>query len=133
MDLLELTQGKNLGDILEKERKGWNNLLIVQFPFVRYFSRSWNKDKEVVMPPSKCLLYLLDTAVVTSPQEGCCYCLGVGEASWKKSVVWGNVKQAGLALIRKEGDSKTSNDSKLPLRVKGIVFEIIKNIVCGQA
>lgn len=28
----------------------------------------------------KSLLYLSDAELVTNPQEGCCYCLGVGEA-----------------------------------------------------
>lgn len=28
----------------------------------------------------KRLLYLSDAELVTNPQEGCCYCLGVGEA-----------------------------------------------------
>lgn len=51
----------------------------------------------------KRLLYLSDAELVTNPQEGCCYCLGVGEACWKKSVVWGNVKQVCLVLIRREG------------------------------
>lgn len=49
----------------------------------------------------KSLLYLSDAELVTNPQEGCCYCLGVGEACWKKSVVWGNVKQVCLVLIRR--------------------------------
>lgn len=35
----------------------------------------------------ECSLYLGDTALVTGPQEGCCYCLELGEASCKESMV----------------------------------------------
>lgn len=86
-------------------RKSWNALALALFRCVSgYPRRNWNKEKEVAMPLCvKRLLNLSDAELVANPQEGCCYCLGVGEACWKKSVVWGNVKQVCLVLIRREG------------------------------
>jgi hypothetical protein len=71
-------------------------------PVLGYLSWSWNKEKEVMVPLYKSLS--LPLRYSTSLQsKGYCYCLGVGEASWKKSVVWGNVKEAAFVLIRREG------------------------------
>lgn len=98
-----LTPGRNLGGILEKGEDSWNI-----FPVFKVISAEEAETKRRLGQCScaERLFYLLDTALVTNPREGCCYCLGVGEVSWKKSVVWGNVKQTGLVLIRKEEDIK---------------------------
>lgn len=73
--------GQELLRQLEGGGDSWNNLPLSCFPVLQVIlaggevkRRSW-KDHCIKYP-----LCLSDTELVTNPQEGCCYCLGVGEA-----------------------------------------------------
>lgn len=121
------TPGRNLGGLLEKGGRGWNIFLV--FSVISAEGTETKKGSGSATGQKAHSHAPPDPAGLAGGSD----CLGVGEASWVKSVVWGNGKQTGLIRIRKRASRWLENDSKLAGRVKVWTVENPENVAHARA
>lgn len=78
-----------------------SNHPITGFPWAQAILAGGKTEKEMAKHPVKRLLCLSDPVLVTNPQEGCCYCLGVGEAGERN--LWYEEMLDKLFLLAERG------------------------------